>query len=102
MTRTEAISRMSAEIETFDRDDLVEVHNELFPESPRSADDASLDVGELLAEIRTQIQSESGLADEEIADLWNVVFPKDRNVWYDGENQSLHVNEEPEYVETVD
>jgi hypothetical protein len=96
ITRSAAVSRMSAEIETFNRDDLVEVYNELFPETPRTADDAD----DLITGIRKHIQS--GLADEEIADLWNVVFPKDRNVWYDGENQSLHVNEEPEFVDSAD
>lgn len=100
MTRPEAVSKMSTEIEKFGRDDLVEVHNELFPETPQTADDANLDAHELISGVRTYLQS--GLADEEIPDLWNVVFPEDRNVWYDSENQSLHVNEEPEYVGTVD
>jgi|GEM_PF-868162 len=100
ISRPDAVSRMSAEIETFGRDDLIEVHNELFPEAPRSDADSNHDADELITGIRAHIQS--GLADEEIADLWNVVFPDDRNVWYDSENQSLHVNGEPEYVETVD
>jgi hypothetical protein len=29
-----------------------------------------------------------------MVDLWNVVFPKDRNVWYDEEATAIHFNEE--------
>ena len=36
----------------------------------------------------------SGLEAEEIVDLWNVVFPDDRNVWYDEEDDKIHYNEE--------
>ncbi len=36
----------------------------------------------------------SGLEAEEIVDLWNVVFPEDRNVWYDEEAKSILFNEE--------
>lgn len=100
ITRTEAVSRMSAAIKASGSDDLVEVHNELFPEAPHSADETNLDVNELMTGIRSRIQS--GLATEEIVDLWNVVFPGDRNVWYDDETDSVHFNEEPEYVESTE
>ena len=45
--------------------------------------------------------STSGLeAAEEIVDLWNVVFPATRNVWYDEEDEKIHYNEEvPGYAE---
>jgi len=36
----------------------------------------------------------SHLDAEEIVDLWNVVFPQDRNVWYDEEAKAIHYNEE--------
>ena len=36
----------------------------------------------------------SGLEAEEIVDLWNVVFPGDRNVWYNEEDDEIHYNEE--------
>ena len=35
-----------------------------------------------------------GLEAEEIVGLWNVVFPEDRNVWYDDETKAIHFNEE--------
>lgn len=35
-----------------------------------------------------------GLEAEEIVDLWNVVFPEDRQVWYDEEVNSICYNEE--------
>ncbi len=64
---------------------LSEIYAELFPEkssvSTMSADD-------LVRYIR------SGLEAEELVDLWNVVFPADRNVWYDEEDEKIHYNEE--------
>ena len=33
-------------------------------------------------------------AAEEIVDLWNVLFPADRNVWYDEQEDKIHYNEE--------
>ncbi|MHC5541359.1 hypothetical protein ACYOEI_24320 [Singulisphaera rosea] len=35
-----------------------------------------------------------GLEAEEIVDLWNVVFPTDRHVWYDEGSRVIHYNEE--------
>ena len=45
------------------------------------------------SEIARQIRG--GLEAEEIVDLWNVVFPEDRNVWYNPEEtNAIHFNEE--------
>jgi hypothetical protein len=63
-------------------------------------DGGAIDCEELTAGIMNRIQN--GLEDEEIVDLWNVVFPKDRNVWYDDETERVHFNEEPEHVESTD
>lgn len=100
LTKDEAVERMSAEISQFGYDDLVEVHNELFPASPESTDSGQVDCDEVLAGITRHIQG--SLEVEEIVDLWNVVFPKDRNVWYDEETESIHFNEEPPEVESTD
>jgi hypothetical protein len=78
--------------------DLVEAFNELRPDSPRSSDDPAIDKDELVRVLSGQINA--GLEVEELVDLWNVIFPQDRNVWYDEETDALHVNEEPEHVET--
>ncbi len=62
----------------------MEIYSELFPErsSPTSPP---------ASEIARQIRG--GLEAEEIVDLWNVVFPEDRNVWYDEEEKSVCYNE---------
>ncbi len=100
ITKDQAVERISTEITQFACDDLVEVHNELFPDSPESTDGGQVDCDRLLAGITSHI--EGGLEVEEIVDLWNVVFPKDRNVWYDEETESIHFNEEPAEVESTD
>lgn len=99
VTSEEASERILAEIARFARDDLVEVHNELFPDAPQSTA-SGIDRNKLLAGITGYIRG--GLEIEEIVDLWNVVFPKDRNVWYDEETGSIHFNEEPAEVESTD
>ena len=100
VTKDQAIERISTEIGQFECDDLVEVHNELFPDTPRSIDGGEVDCEKLIAGIMNHIQS--GLESEEIVDLWNVVFPKDRNVWYDDETDAVHFNAEPEQVESTE
>lgn len=100
LTLDKAVERISGEINRFTPDDLVEVHNELFPESPQSTENGQLDGAQLLAGITSHIQG--GLEVEEIVDLWNVVFPKDRNVWYDEETDSIRFNQEPAEVDSTD
>jgi hypothetical protein len=39
-----------------------------------------------------------GLEIDEIMDLWGLIFPKHRNVWYDEEEEHIHYNEETEAV----
>jgi hypothetical protein len=65
--------------------DLPEIYAELFPERPPGATPVA-------SEIARSIRD--GLEAEEIVDLWNVVFPQDRNVWYDEETRVIHFNEE--------
>jgi hypothetical protein len=41
----------------------------------------------------------SGLEIDEVIDLWGLIFPRHRNVWYDDEEEErLHYNEEAEAV----
>ena len=93
-----AVTRLENEIEQFVPDDLIEVHNELFPETPIVRNGQIESREKLLPVIREYIQE--GLEVEEIVDLWNVVFPKDRNVWYDEETSTFHFNEQPQRVES--
>ena len=64
---------------------LAEIYDELFPEKPSSSPPVA---GDMARHIR------DGLAEEEIVDLWNVVFPDDCNVWYNEETKAIHYNEE--------
>jgi hypothetical protein len=82
---SEALSGMTA-------DDVVAVYNELFPDRPAKEEDVNGDARTLLAEVVEHIRR--GLEPEEVLDLWNVVFPKDRNVYYDEEARRVHFNEE--------
>lgn len=81
----EAVERLIEGITEAKPTTLAEIHAELFPEkSPAPPPTA----GEIVGLVR------GGLEAEEIVDLWNVVFPEDRNVWYDEEDQKIHFNEE--------
>jgi hypothetical protein len=51
---------------------------------------------------RISHQFEEGLAIEEIIDLWNVIFPKHRNVWYDEDEATVHYSDESEPFQYVD
>ncbi len=95
-----AVQRLSTEIAKFSWDDVIETHNELFPFEPLSVDGESKDVEEVRRKITRRIAE--GLEAEEIIDLWNVVFPSDRNVWFDEENECVRFNEEPQQVESSD
>lgn len=88
----EAAERLAKSVENAGSTTLVEIHAELFPESPAAAAPSA---AELARHVR------SGLAAEELVDLWNVVFPADRNVWYDEVDAKIHYNEEAVgYAET--
>lgn len=92
LSQKEATERLALVVEKATPSALAEIYDELFPQQPKAAD---LSAGELASHIR------GGLAGEEIADLWNVVFPKDRNVWYDDESSAIHYNEEMlDYADT--
>lgn len=100
VSKNDAVQRLATEIETFGWDDLVETHNELLPFAPVSVDSKLKDVAKLKATILGRVSD--GLEAEEIIDLWNVVFPVHRNVWFDEEHDCVHYNEEPQHVESSD
>jgi hypothetical protein len=91
LPKNEAVERLAHGVELAKQSDLAEIYAELFPEVSASAPPA---VSDIVRYIR------NGLEAEEIVDLWNVVFPADRNVWYDEEGKSIHYNEE--MVESAD
>ncbi len=84
ISEAEATEKLAKAVEKAREDELVEIYAELFPERPSPPAPV---VGELVGHVR------HGLAPEEIVDLWHVVFPGDRNVWYDEEEKTIRYNE---------
>jgi hypothetical protein len=80
-----AAARLAEVVEKSKANALGEIYAELFPEK---CSPSSPDANDMARHIR------NGLEAEEIVDLWNVVFPEDRNVWYDDESKAIHFNEE--------
>ncbi len=85
LSTVEAAEKLAKGVEKAKPSDLPEIYSELFPESPMTAPPVASDI---VRHIR------SGLEAEEIVDLWNVLFPEDRNVWYDEQEKAIHYNEE--------
>ncbi len=92
IAREEAVGMLKQAIGQFQADDLREVYNELFPEKPVSEEETRKDAP--LVEKHVLQHIDHGLEIQEILDLWRVVFPKDRNVFYDDDTATVHTNEE--------
>jgi len=97
LTKKRAVEALTAEVRKARPDDLVEIHNELFPREPTTEKAAERDLRSLTAKILNHI--EKGLEVEEILDLWRVVFPDAREVWYDEEKNRLHYQTDEEAVQ---
>lgn len=85
LSTNEAAERVAKGVENANPTALTEIYAELFPETPAAT---ALSATDLAQHVR------SGLEAEELVSLWNVVFPADRNVWYDEEDEKIHYNEE--------
>lgn len=86
----EAVERLAKAVEQSGSDDLVEIYGELYPAHSRpdvSGTKAALLATELAAHVR------KGIEPEEVVDLWNVIFPADRRVYYDEEERVLRYDE---------
>ena len=91
LSKTQASEKLAEVVEKAKSSDLVEIYAELFPEELSSPPLTASDIAERIR---------SGLEAEEIVDLWNVVFPEDRNVWYEEGSSTIRYNEEiAEYAE---
>ena len=86
ISKADAAERVAKGVEAAEPSDLPEIYSELFP--ARSSQHP-LAVGDITRHLR------EGLEAEEIVDLWNVVFPRDRNVWYGEEARAIRFNEGP-------
>jgi len=95
ITKQQAVDRLAQAIEKSNADDIVETYKEVFPAVP-VADVKAKAPPALLQEIMAHVGA--GLYVEEILDLWRVVFPWSRRVWFDEEEGLLHLEEESEWV----
>jgi hypothetical protein len=87
VTREQAVELLAKQVEEhFGLEELLEVHNELFPGEPFTKDNISL-VERIVDHLN------SGLEPEEIVEVWSVIFPRHRNVWFDEEEERFHYNE---------
>jgi hypothetical protein len=96
ITKQQAVDRLTEAVKTAHPDDLVEIHNELFPREPTTEDKAKEDPAALVQKIIAHI--DRGLEVEEILDLRYVILPKHRGVWFDEEEGLIHYDEKIEPV----
>lgn len=82
---SQASEQLATVVEKAQPTALAEIYAELFPDRPAAAPPSAVGLASYIR---------SGIEAEEIVDLWNVVFPADRNVWYNEEDGELHYNEE--------
>jgi len=100
ITKQRAVDRLTHAVREAHADDLVEIYNELFPEEPTTEDQAHAGPSSLVERIVAHIAS--GLEVEEILDLWNVIFPTHRRVWFAEDEGLMHYDEKIETVGQVD
>jgi hypothetical protein len=96
VNKDQALELLAREVQKFDPDELLEVYNEVFPDYPGSQKKAREDPSPLAGQLIEYIQS--GLAIDQIIDLWGVILPGHHNLWYDEEEEKIHYNEEAEAV----
>jgi hypothetical protein len=92
--KSEAVEKLAQAASAASCDDLADVFAELFPDKPRlRLPDAEQRRSEIIEYIRTKMEP------EEMVDLWNVVFPAHRNVYYDDADGLLcYTQEESGYA----
>ncbi len=83
-----AAKKLTDAVEKMEADDLLQVYNELFPDDPTTEEQACEDMTPLVEQIVVHIND--GLEPEEAVDLWNVVFPSGRGIYFDEEDDLVH------------
>jgi hypothetical protein len=96
VTQDKALELLTNEVEKFGADELLEVYNEVFPDDPYTLEEAREDATPLIKRLADRINSGLGIA--EIIDLWAVICPRHRNVWYDEVEERIHYSEGAEAV----
>ena len=95
VTREQALKQMSKQLENFDPTELVEVHNEVFPDDPATEEQARANPGLLVKRLIDHISSREI---DEFVERWHLVFTKYRNVWYNEEEDLIYYTEGVEAV----
>jgi hypothetical protein len=97
VTKEKALELLTHEVqEKLSAGELLEVYNEVFPDDPYTAEEVEEDSWPLVEQLVDHING--GLEIDEVMDLWGLIFPRHRNVWYDDAEERIHYNEEPEVV----
>jgi len=96
VTLEEASKRLRQSVEAMNADDLLDFHNEVFPDQRKS----ELDPPDSGVNDRRKILEymDRGLEVDEMLDFWHVIFPGSRNLHYDEEDGMLHYRARGEAV----
>jgi len=100
LAKRQAVEKLIQAVRGMSLDDLLDFHNELFPEEPK----AELDPKNGGTVVREKVLDYlgRGVEVEEILDLWNVAFPEAWNVSYDDEADTIQYLVEPEAIRQAD
>ncbi len=88
VTPADAAKMLTEKVRAMDIDDLLDAHNELFPETPIPPTDARNQDASVRHKVLDYLAG--GVAVEEILDLWSAVFPEASNVYFDEETRTIH------------
>ena len=100
LTKSQAVERLIQMVRGMTLDDLLDFHDELFPEEPKVRQDEQPDMSLIRRKVLDYLGR--GIEVEEILDLWNVAFPETWNVIYDEESDEIQYSVEPEAVRQAD
>ena len=90
--KNDAVSRLTATIQSLGPDYLSDVYNELFPEGPSRPTEVAASLAKYQKLIFDYI--DKGLEVEEILSLWGLLFPRDRRVQFDDETDEIIYRDE--------
>jgi hypothetical protein len=91
ISKEEAVERMIRQVEKYDPLELLEVHNEVFPNEKRTEAEVRQDPTPLVRRLVDFIR-ESEIGD--LVFLWGFIFPvRYRNIWYEEEEDGIHYDE---------
>ena len=100
ITKQRSVDRLTQAVKMARPEDLVEIYNELFPQAPTTENEATRNPSAFVEKIVAHINN--GLEVEEILALWNIIFPRQRKVWFDEDDGLIHYDEKIEPVSQAD